>query len=620
MQDEFADLVKRIEADADRNLTLYKVKLLLLAVLGYVYIFLVLAVLLVLIGLLFWAILSGKGLNSIVVNIEIGLLVLVSIVTRSLWTKVPAPKGIELSKEQAPALVGSVEETRRAVDGPVVHKILITDEFNAAVVPVPRMGLFGWSHNHLLLGLPLMHALSPAEFRAVLAHEMGHLAGAHGRFSSWIYRIRLTWQQLMVSLAVRRHWGSRLFAHFFRWYVPYFGVYSFVLARRHEYEADLCASEVATAQTAAAALIKCEVYGRFLNEKFCNDFSELVKTQSSPPGYYSKMAASLKAGLQNEDASHWLRSALEEETVSWNTHPSLKDRLSALGQMPQVPAPPTQSAAETYFSDQLNELIERLNVEWQEENAVAWKEQHERFQAVKQELGELNLRAASNNLTAEEAHRRAYLIHATEGSEAAIPFYRETLSLDKDHPLANYALGRIMLLDENHEGIEYLERAMDQDEQCVPGSCELLYNYFTRKGDVVAAQRYSRRATALARVYANANAERSQASFVDRFVSHDLPDQDVEHLRRALAGNVRIREAYLVRKELKYKPEQPLYALGLVFDQPRLKRSVDDSEFAKQLPDTLKTQWQLYSFVLDAHNKRLATTLRNVPNSLIYQR
>lgn len=521
MRDEFADLVKRIEAGADRNPTLYKIKLLLLAMLGYAYIFLVLAVLLVLIGLLLWAILSGKGLNSIVVNIEIALLVLVSIVARSLWVKVPAPKGIELSKEQAPALFATVDEIRRAVDGPVVHRILITPDFNAC---------------------------------------------------------------------------------------------------RHEYEADLCASEVATAQTAAEALIKCEVYSRFVTEKFWNEFSELVKSQSSPPNYYSEMAASLKAGVQSDDSNRWLQSALKTETASWDTHPSLKDRLNALSQTPRLPAPTTESAAEIYFGDELSRLIERLDVEWHEENAAAWKEEYEDYRDLDRELRELNVRAASTNLTPEEAYRRACLVHSITSAEAALPLYREALSLDKDCAVTNYAIGRLLLSEDNEEGIAYLERAMDLNEKCVPDSCHLLYSYFTKKGDVVTAQRYSRRATALARVYANAAVERSQASFVDRFISHDLTEQDVEQLRRELTKNDRIREAYLVRKELKYKPERPLYALGLVFDQPRLKRSISDAEFAKQLPATLKTEWQLLSFVLDAQNKRLGTILRNIPNSLIYQR
>ena len=87
---------------------------------------------------------------------------------------------------------------------------------------------------------------------------------------------------------------------------------------------------------------------------------------------------------------------------------------------------------------------------------------------------------------------------------------------------------------------------LDLDEKWVHVTCQLLYNYFANNGDIVAAQRYSRRATELARVDANASAERSEVSFVNHFISHDLPDQEVEQLRRELAGNSRIKEAYLV--------------------------------------------------------------------------
>jgi hypothetical protein len=34
------------------------------------------------------------------------------------------------------------------------------DDFNAAVVQAPRLGLFGWYRNYLLIGLPLAKALT----------------------------------------------------------------------------------------------------------------------------------------------------------------------------------------------------------------------------------------------------------------------------------------------------------------------------------------------------------------------------------------------------------------------------------------------------------------------------
>ena len=620
MQDQFAEFVKRIEADADRNMTLYKLKLMLLAMLGYAYIFWILAVLLVLVGLILWAIVSGKGLNSLVIRIEIVLLIFTSVVVRSLWVRVPAPKGIELEQRQAPELFATVDEIRRAVDGPTVHVILIDDEFNARVVSVPRLGLFGWPRNYLVVGLPMLHAMSAIELRAVLAHELGHLAGAHGRFASWIYRIRMTWNQLMMALAARGGAGAPLFNRFFRWYVPYFQSYSFVLARRHEYEADLCATEIASARTTADTLIKCEIYSWFLIEKFWEELWDLAKSQNSPPHPYSDMAVRMRTVIPADDGNRWLQSGLERKTASWDTHPSLKDRLSALGQEPQLPPPITESAAEVYFGAELNALAEQLNVEWQEEYLADWKEEHERFQVINQELGELNARAGNASLTAEEMYKRAYFIEADGNRELAIQSYREALDLDKDHTGSNLALGRLLLSDDKPEGIPFLERAIDLQATGAVEGCYLMASYFEKQGDTVAAHRYWRRSSELERIGRIAWTERHQVSFIDRFMSHDLPDHEVERLRSELAKNRRVREAYLVRKELKHKPEIPLYTLGLVFDQRWFKKSEDDSTFAEELPEKLKTSWELFSFVLDVRNSRFRNTLRKIPNSLIYQR
>ena len=151
--------------------------------------------------------------------------------------------GVDLQRASAEAgrLFALADELTAKLAAPHIHTVLITHDFNAAVSQVSRLGVFGWPHNYLLVGLPLMEALTPVQFSAVLAHELGHLSGRHGRFAGWIYRVRQTWVQLMVRLERERRWGVFIFSWFINWYAPYFNAYSFVLARRHEYEADAAA-------------------------------------------------------------------------------------------------------------------------------------------------------------------------------------------------------------------------------------------------------------------------------------------------------------------------------------------------------------------------------------------
>jgi Zn-dependent protease with chaperone function len=91
---------------------------------------------------------------------------------RMFFKGTPAPEGREV-EEDVPRLFELVEELRDRVKGAEVDHVLITRDFNAAIMQCPRFGLFGGYRNYLILGLPLLYALTPDEAKAVLAHEYG---------------------------------------------------------------------------------------------------------------------------------------------------------------------------------------------------------------------------------------------------------------------------------------------------------------------------------------------------------------------------------------------------------------------------------------------------------------
>lgn len=240
-QEEFDQTVSRMEKAWDKNPSMYKFRLILFALLGYVYIGLVAIIALGSIGLLCLLALSGKLLTiffKAFIKIGIPILIFIYTIFRSLWVKIEPPTGIPLKHEQAPSLFKLINQYRKEIKGPRIHKVLVYEEFNACVSQVPRLGLFGWYKNYLVIGMPLMLALSPEEFNGVLAHELGHVSRYHGRTGAWIYRIRQTWVQLNENFHRDKHWGSFIFAKFFDWFAPRFWAYSFVPTRVGEYEAD----------------------------------------------------------------------------------------------------------------------------------------------------------------------------------------------------------------------------------------------------------------------------------------------------------------------------------------------------------------------------------------------
>ncbi|HST21180.1 MAG TPA: M48 family metallopeptidase [Blastocatellia bacterium] len=496
-QEKFEQLTERLQKLASKHPGEYKARVLLLAILGYFYIFAIIAVLLTIVGFLVWVTFSrGTGNLYLWWKLGAGLIVLIGIILRAMWVSFPAPEGMTLNREDALPLFEAVDALQKQLVGPKVHEILLIEEFNACISQVPRLGMFGWYRNYLAIGLPLMQALSPEQFRAVLAHEFGHLSGAHGRFTSWIYRIRITWFQLLTQLEEREHWGSFIFTKFIEWYAPYFSAYSFVLARAQEYEADRLAGDLAGNKIAADALVKLEVGAAFLQEEFWPSIFKQADTQPEPySDPYTKMQSQMRTAFQSDMGKKWLEFSMLNETGSEDTHPALSDRLRALGREANLPEAATENAAEHFLGAALTNLNQDLDKRWGRVINTPWRERYKYVQDSQKHLEKLEQKAQQEALTVDEAWKRAMWTEEFKSVELALPLYQDVLSLKQNHAEANFALGRLFLTQNKEEGIELIEKSFRiKGEYMVPG-CQIVCQYLMNQGKEEEAFKFLERAT-----------------------------------------------------------------------------------------------------------------------------
>ena len=278
-REQFCNLAERVSAYARRHPRRYRVKVALLAALGYVVFLgatvLCAAALIAALNCLrydwFWALARREPRLLVTAGILfISLTTIFYSLVRPLFVRMPSPAGRRVQRADAPALFDLIDEVLAASQAPVPHTVLLTWDFNASVGQRPRLGWLGWSQDFLMIGVPLMAALTPLQFKAVLAHEFAHLRGGHGRFGNWIYRLRVIWGQLLERLLKRRTRSSSvaLFLRFMRWYMPRFNAYTFALARVQEFESDAWAAQVAGTQAAAEVLVQLSLQGQRMQEKF----------------------------------------------------------------------------------------------------------------------------------------------------------------------------------------------------------------------------------------------------------------------------------------------------------------------------------------------------------------
>ena len=167
--EKFNRLVTDLEAVARRNPTGYTFRVLLLAMLGNAYLALVLLVsAMVLLALL----VSIKTLGVLAVKLMIVVAIFLWIMLKAIWVKIPPPQGFEIKPKDAPELFAMIKELSTKLGAPRFHRVLVTEDMNAGVVQAPRLGIFGWHCNYLIIGLTLLKSLTVEQFKSVLAQNL----------------------------------------------------------------------------------------------------------------------------------------------------------------------------------------------------------------------------------------------------------------------------------------------------------------------------------------------------------------------------------------------------------------------------------------------------------------
>jgi len=559
---EFAALVRQLEQQAAAQPTAYRLRVLGLAALGYGYL---LGVLLLLIALAVVLVLTLRGLS---IKLVVPLLVVIVAVARALWVRMPAPEGIVLRDTEAPRLFALVRTLQRRLDAPRVSTILIVPDLNAAIVQLPRLGLFGWYRNYLLIGLPLLQALSDTEWQAVLAHELGHLSGRHGRFGAWIYRTRVTWGTLLPVLeASKSTVGRFLFAGFLKWYAPWFNAYTFVLARAHEFEADGAAAEITGAETARRALLRLEVAAQ-LAGGFWQSVQARVQEQPEPPqDPFQQLRFALLATAPGESTAERITQAWKRETRLDDTHPALADRLRALGwsaegnEPPPAPGPLHEpSAASVYLGAMESRLATVYDQQWVGQVKESWQARHATLMEVREDLAQLDTRPAES-LTPDEDWRRVVACLTLGDSTRVEALCQGILRREPEHTGAHFQWGRALLERGDTSGVEHIEAAMRHDPGAIVPGCIVLMQHFQSLGATERVEHYRAMGLEREQLVASAEQERRFMTKDARLEPHGWPAEQVASLASQLGRFPELGEAYLARRVVKFLPEQPCFVL-----------------------------------------------------------
>lgn len=266
-----------------------------------------------------------------------------------LWSLVPrldnfkAP-GPPLERGQHPLLFAELEKIAASLNEPMPREVYLIGDVNAWVAD--RGGTLGFGSRRVMgLGFPLMSILTVSQFRAVLAHEFAHYYGGDTSLGPWVYKTKMAMIrtfQTMGSLGKLARNAILAIMHvvvstILKWYFIVFLRAINLVSRRQEFRADELACLVAGPKPLIEGLRMIHAASPAWQPYWVSEVSPVVNSGRIPPlgeGFARFLSAPKIAQL----AETIVQKELSEGKASpYDTHPPLRDRISAAEQLPLSP-------------------------------------------------------------------------------------------------------------------------------------------------------------------------------------------------------------------------------------------------------------------------------------------
>ncbi len=263
--------------------------------------------------------------------------------------------GRPLGREEGPGLFDLIDEVRANLDVAPVREVRLKPAPTIGVTRVWRRHRYFVRESKLLVvGLPLLRALTVDELRAALAHELAHFAGGDVRRARIV---NAAWGRIALMRRVLRRggplltWGNPLW-----WYLAAYQALLVRVAgavrRLQEARADSLAATVTDPVRYARALVKLAALGLSFR-RFAPGLLIRAGREGRPVENLFIELQEFIDGMEPRQRRRIVREVLQEEGSAGDDHPPLRERLASLGvaRLPQAKSGVDVRPAADLFTD-----------------------------------------------------------------------------------------------------------------------------------------------------------------------------------------------------------------------------------------------------------------------------
>ncbi|NJM38935.1 MAG: hypothetical protein HC845_14295 [Akkermansiaceae bacterium] len=390
----------------------------------------------------------------------------------------------------------------------------------------------------------------------------------------------------------------------------------------NEYEADAFSAKVTSPEMAAAALRRVKFEARRLSENFWENIGKRSKNEPEPPlQIFQEMHDFFKTTSNLSITSHWMTQAFAVATDTSDTHPGLKDRVIALGVVPnyEVPDPVTHRASEALIPGAL--LVrerDAFSKAWADASREYWKSTFKENHEFRQRLDSIG---NDSQIDSSNEWEKIVLLQNLEGMEAVLPQLNRLLERNPDHISAHYMLGCHLLAQDDSSGIDHLER-VTADPMSAMNCFGIMADFYDRHGNVDAVRALKMRADEFDDMVQQAMIGRNRVSTADNFESHGLDAAEVKKIAEIVADEALVHGAWIVQKSHELLPQWKHYVILLDIKASWFR--FESVAFRNEILTRIVNQVSLDGYILAIdtkdNNRPVARKIWSIPNAKIFDR
>jgi len=382
--------IERVNRLFDRYPRTYISLLCFFAVTGYAFVFLFPVLAIVSVTNIFEIFFGSTTFEWTQLLFWLSVLVFTAQISYRMFVTRPVPAvGFTMPESKIPKVYEVVERLQTHFKRPVIHKIIISANYELDIIKTPFWMLPVWSTNTLVIGLPLLICLTPNQFEQMVARRIGQFSKQHNMITNWLYQLNGIWQQYSYIYGKQKNIESWFLKLFYLSYAVLYKKFSVLAARKDELSADKYAMEMYFHEEICEMITTDTLCRWYLKNRFWpaieKAYSDKDKETHKP---YRKLTTVIRGNL-NVVTKSMLNNLMNDEVVEpANRNPALHQRLVEIGHVEPIMKKYTgESAADFYLGTSLNGALNLMDKLWYKNN---YKKNHPKKISKKRWIPVLN--------------------------------------------------------------------------------------------------------------------------------------------------------------------------------------------------------------------------------------